>query len=84
MAHIEVGVIALRAPDGTFLPEVSIYKEVPDAALVTTIEYADTGEQETILYALPEQLATMFSREIRTLRKIKGRRKRLNEEKRNT
>lgn len=31
MAFVQIGITALRAPDGTFLPSVPIYAEVPKA-----------------------------------------------------
>ena len=30
MAMVQVGVMALRTPDGEFLPATPIYKEIPD------------------------------------------------------
>ena len=75
MAKIEVGRMALRAPDGSFLPSVPIYKDIPDELVTVTIPSKEEGgEPETIICEFSNSIINMFAKDISKLR-IKRRNK---------
>lgn len=69
MAKIEVGRMALRAPDGSFLPSVPIYKDIPDELVTVTIpSEQEGGEPETFICEFSDSVINMFAKEISLLR----------------
>ena len=69
MAKIEVGRMALRAPDGSFLPSVPIYKDIPDELVSFTIpSEQEGGEPETIVCEFSDSVINMFAKDISKLR----------------
>ena len=69
MAKIEVGRMALRAPDGTFLPSQPIYRDVPDEDVTVTVE--NDGSEESIIFPYSNAALALFDYEMNELRKQK-------------
>lgn len=69
MAKIEVGRMALRAPDGSFLPSQPIYRDVPDEDLTVTID--NDGSEESIIFPYSNAALALFDYEMNELRKQK-------------
>ncbi len=58
MAMVQVGVIALRTPDGNFLPATPLYKEIPDENI--NKETGMTHAEESAYSDLATMLAKKF------------------------
>lgn len=69
MAKIEVGRMALRAPDGTFLPSQPIYRDVPDEDVTVTVD--NDGSEESIIFPYSNSALALFDYEMNELRKQK-------------
>ena len=69
MAKIEVGRMALRAPDGTFLPSQPIYRDVPDEDVTVTVD--NDGSEESIIFPYSNAALALFDYEMNELRKQK-------------
>lgn len=54
MAMVQVGIVALRAPDGSFLPATPIYKDLP------VNERGRTGQEEKATAEISKLLAGKF------------------------
>lgn len=54
MAMVQVGIIALRAPDGSFLPATPIYKDLP------VNERGRTEQEEKATTEISKRLAGKF------------------------
>ena len=54
MAMVQVGIVALRAPDGSFLPAAPIYKELP------VNERGRTEQEEKATTEISKRLAGKF------------------------
>lgn len=57
MAYIKVGVMAVRAPDGSFLPATPIYKEVPDKSISKS---GTTPQEDATIDDISKILAQKF------------------------
>ena len=68
MAYIKVGAMALRAPDGSFLPATPIYKEVPDRSLSNS---GTTIQEDATIDDLSKILAQKFKQYKEGCRSIK-------------
>ncbi|MBR2024593.1 MAG: hypothetical protein IKA02_02150 [Clostridia bacterium] len=66
MAKIEVGRMALRAPDGTFLPSQPIYRDVADETVTVTVD------DEEIIFPYTNAALALFDYEMNELRKQKA------------
>ncbi len=73
MAKIEVGRMALRAPDGTFLPSQPIYRDVPDEEVTVTVD--NDGFEESIIFPYSNAALALFDYEMNELRKQKRKNK---------
>ena len=73
MAKIEVGRMALRAPDGTFLPSQPIYRDVPDESVTVTVNV--DGSDEAVIFPYSNAALALFDFEMNELRKQKQKRK---------
>ena len=69
MAKIEVGRMALRAPDGSFLPSQPIYRDVPDEDVTVTVD--NDGTEESIIFPYSNAALALFDYEMNELRKQK-------------
>ena len=75
MAKIEVGRMALRAPDGSFLPSVPIYRDIPDELVTVTTSTGEGGEPETFICEFGNSMIRNFTKDIYNLKLKKRRRK---------
>lgn len=57
MAYIKVGVMAIRAPDGSFLPATPIYKEVPDSRITKS---GTTAQEDATIDDISKILAQKY------------------------
>lgn len=73
MAMIEIGVLALRSPDGSFLPAQPIYREVPDE-LLTVYPDVKEGEplQEPFICEFQDKVGKIFEEQIKEIRRAKA------------
>ena len=65
MALVQVGIIALRAPDGTFLPATPIYRDLP------VNERGRTEQEEKATQEISKIFAQKFKEYIDGCRKTK-------------
>ena len=83
MALIEKGFMALRAPDGSFLPSVTLYEEIPDELVTYTpvprFEGDDVGEpficefQDAVALLFNEKLPLIHSQKVKEGKKKRKR-----------